>query len=91
MAAGNAPPKGVSIFDQFIDFQSAQGQTIRLMFEARLQELRVQNDGDLKEIDTAELRGRIAEIKKWLAGAPPVVSLARFDNPGMSKQFNREG
>jgi len=87
----NVAPKGTSIFDQFIDFQTAQGQSIRLMFEVRLQELRVMNEGPLSERETAEVRGRIAELKKWLAGAPKIAPLTRFDNPGMSKQFNREG
>lgn len=32
-------------------------------FERRLSEMRKQNDGDKSETDTANLRGRIAELK----------------------------
>jgi hypothetical protein len=40
--------------------------------EDRLAELRRQNDGDLDERRTARLRGRIAEIQKFLrAGEDP--------------------
>ena len=34
--------------------------------ESRLQTLRMQNDGDKSEIETAKLRGRILEVKAFL-------------------------
>ncbi len=40
--------------------------------EARLEQLRRENDGDLDERRTAKLRGRIAEVQKFMrAGEEP--------------------
>lgn len=36
-------------------------------FESKLMSLRIQNEGDKTEIETAKLRGRIAEIKSILS------------------------
>lgn len=64
-----------------IDFNTQQGVQIRLWLEAKLQDLREQNDAqNLDAVATAHLRGRIAEIKGLLATAPPVVNIPRFDN-----------
>ena len=42
-------------------------------YESRLESLRNQNDGDRTDVDTAKLRGRIAEVKLVLAlGNDPV-------------------
>lgn len=64
-----------------IDFHTSQGAQIRQWLEAKLQDLREQNDGlNNDAVGTAFLRGRIAEIKALLADAPPVVNVPRFDN-----------
>lgn len=36
-------------------------------FESKLMSLRIQNEGDKSEIETANIRGRIAEIKSILS------------------------
>jgi hypothetical protein len=36
-------------------------------WESRLEVLRIQNDGDKSDIDTANLRGRIAQVKADIA------------------------
>jgi hypothetical protein len=40
-------------------------------FEQRLAELRLKNEADIGEVETANLRGRIAELKALLALASP--------------------
>lgn len=50
---------------------------IRAVLEERLSGLRMQNDGDKNATDTANLRGRISEIKRILTEfgedqAPPI-------------------
>lgn len=63
-----------------IDFNTTQGAQIRMWLEARLQDLREQNDGAADAVQTAFLRGRIAELRDLLSTAPPVVRVPRFDN-----------
>ena len=42
-------------------------------YESRLESLRNQNDGDRADVDTAKLRGRIAEVKLLLSlGHDPI-------------------
>lgn len=53
------------------DFQSATWQKIAALCEQRLDVLRKQNDGPLDAIETANKRGRIAEVKRILAMANP--------------------
>ena len=45
------------------DKQSAVWAKLMVRFKERLDTLRGQNDGPLDEVKTADLRGRIAEIK----------------------------
>jgi hypothetical protein len=69
----------MSAFDS-IDFESTEGARIKVMLEARLQELRVKNDDvGLGERETAFTRGCISETKKWLAGAKPIVPLQSYN------------
>ena len=45
------------------DKKSKLWRKLKEHWESRLETLRTQNDGDKNDIDTAKLRGRIAEIK----------------------------
>lgn len=45
------------------DRQSPTWRKIREHFEERLQDHRIKNDGNLTEVETARLRGRIAEAE----------------------------
>lgn len=49
------------------DRASAAWQRLRAHYAERLSVLRSMNDGDIDEVATARLRGRIAEIKNLLA------------------------
>lgn len=49
------------------DIASAAWQKVKGHLEQRIDDLRTQNDGALSELDTARLRGRIAECKALLA------------------------
>lgn len=56
-----------------IELQSAVWQKLKAHMEQRLDECRRRNDGDLNEIETARLRGRIACLREFLSiGAEPV-------------------
>lgn len=61
--------------DRSIDFTTPAGAKLRARLEDRLVELRLRNDDpSLDAIATAELRGRISEVKALLAGPIPVVT-----------------
>lgn len=47
--------------------QTALWQKIKAHYEKQLDLLRKQNDGELNEIETAKMRGRILEVKAILA------------------------
>ena len=49
------------------EIASTAWQRIRKHIEGRIEDLRKQNDGALDEIETARLRGRIAEMKLLLS------------------------
>jgi len=49
------------------DFTSDTWKALVIRYESRLEDLRRKNDGDLNEIQTAKLRGRINEIRELLA------------------------
>jgi hypothetical protein len=49
------------------DFQSSTWKRLVQHMTARLQELREQNDSRATPEHTSEIRGRIAEVKKFLA------------------------
>lgn len=49
------------------DFNSTTWLTLVVELEARLALLRSQNDATLNEIETAKLRGRLAELKRIIA------------------------
>ena len=53
--------------DSEIDFQSTTWKAIEKRISMRLDYCRRQNDGYLSESATAMLRGRIAELKDFLA------------------------
>lgn len=40
---------------------------LKAEYESRLAQLRKDNDKDMSEADTANLRGRIAEVRKFLS------------------------
>lgn len=54
-----------------IDYGSETWKALVDHYEARLIDLRKRNDGDLSETQTAKLRGRINEIREFLALATP--------------------
>lgn len=60
------------------DFErhSALWQKISKHLDERVQVLRARNDGDLDNIETAKLRGRIAAIKE-------IIALGEEPNPVM--------
>ena len=68
----------MSVFDT-INFQTPQGADIKKLLERRLQQHREANDGiNVTPLETAAIRGRIAEIQHLLAVAPPVVALGSY-------------
>lgn len=54
-----------------VDIQSAVWQKVVAITERRIDMLRRKNDNDKDSIETAKLRGRIAECKNLLAMANP--------------------
>lgn len=50
-----------------LESQSAVWLKLKEHIEERLIQLRMQNDGDLSDIETARLRGRVAMCKELLA------------------------
>lgn len=62
------------------DLQSAAWIKIKAKCEARIKSLRRQNDGDKDPIETAKIRGRIAEVKKLLAMENPSPTTAADDD-----------
>ena len=50
-----------------LDFTSDTWKALVILYESRLEDLRRRNDGDLNETQTAKLRGRINEIREFLA------------------------
>jgi hypothetical protein len=68
----------MSAFDS-INFNTPEGSKIKDMLEARLQELRVQNDDPgLSEREAQAKRGAIAEVKRLLAGPAKLVPLSSY-------------
>lgn len=58
-----------------IDFNTTEGARLKTALEARLDELRRTNDTlGMDPTSTAELRGRIAEIRALLQGKVPHVA-----------------
>lgn len=57
--------------------QTALWAKIKAHLEAKLETCRKQNDGDADAVQTAKMRGRILEIKSFLALENPPPSLAR--------------
>lgn len=47
--------------------QTAVWLKLETYFKEQLESLRCQNDGDLNELDTAKLRGRVATLKAILS------------------------
>lgn len=65
-----------------IDFGSETWKALVDKYETRLDDLRKRNDGDLSDIQTAKLRGRIHEIREFLALAKAPEQVADEDqNP----------
>lgn len=65
--------------DHSLDFTTPQGAALRRRLEERLESLRLQNDDPSRDaVRTAELRGRIAEIKALLEGAMPIVKASGY-------------
>lgn len=65
-----------------IDFGSETWKALVEKYETRLDDLRKRNDGDLSDIQTAKLRGRIHEIREFLALAKAPEQVADEDqNP----------
>lgn len=58
---------------------SAVWLKIKAHLEERLEKVRLQNDADLTPDQTAKLRGRIAEIKSFLALENPPPSIKAND------------
>ena len=54
------------------DRQSATWEKMQRNWALKLAELRARNDGDLDAIETAKLRGQIAQIKAFLALDKPI-------------------
>jgi len=54
-----------------IDFRSETWRALESMATNKLESLRKKNDGQLDELATAHLRGRIAELKDLLTLAKP--------------------
>lgn len=57
------------------DFEKQNPVWLKLMdhYGKRLAQLRAQNDGQLSDMQTADIRGRIAEVKAFLAlGDEPI-------------------
>ena len=60
-----------------VEAQSAIWLKIKQHLEGRIATLRSKNDGDLDILETAKLRGRIAELKALIAlDESPVVPVA---------------
>lgn len=58
--------------------RSALWQKLEAHLEARLSDLRKQNDGNWSDVDTANLRGRIAEVRLMIAlGIDPAKEQSR--------------
>lgn len=61
--------------DLTIDFRSETWRAIEARCQARLEELRQKNDGNLSVEETARVRGRIAELKDVLTLAKPAPAI----------------
>ena len=72
---------------QTSDFQTVTWRRLEKQLSARIEELRIMNDGNLSMEKTAELRGKIAELKQILSlsrqseklGAIPDISIVNED------------
>ncbi len=68
----------MNVFDT-INFQTQQGAEIKAMLQRRIAEYRSQNDDiNRTPLDTAVLRGRIAELNALLSIAPQQVKMASY-------------
>ena len=61
------------------DFTSDTWKALVARYESRLEDLRRRNDGDLNDVQTAKLRGRINEIREFLALAKAPEQVADED------------
>ena len=61
------------------DFTSDTWKALVARYESRLEDLRRRNDGDLNDVQTAKLRGRINEIREFLALAKAPEQIADED------------
>jgi hypothetical protein len=59
--------------------QTQLWQKIKAHFESRLEGCRRKNDNDADPIETAKMRGRILEIKSFLALDKPPPSITKVD------------
>ncbi len=67
------------------DRDSSIWQHIKIHYEKRLNTLRAKNDNDMTEIETAHLRGRIAEIKALLGEDKEPIQFENQD-PSMTRE-----
>lgn len=67
--------------------QSPLWVKIKAHLEARLDSARLKNDGDLDEVETAKLRGRITELKSFLALDKPPPILTGFDAEAPNPEY----
>ena len=58
-----------------LELQSSTWIKLSGHFRARLDQLRGQNDGDLGEVDTARLRGRILMLRELLEIGNPIPDI----------------
>lgn len=66
------------------ELNSSVAKKVTEYLEARLQDLRKQNDSDHDAVKTASIRGAIAEVKKLQKGlekTPPLKAVAENRNP----------
>ncbi|PPC86326.1 MAG: hypothetical protein CTY37_06190 [Methylotenera sp.] len=65
------------------DQASAAWQKLKAYYQEKLISYHSQLEGDLTELQTAKLRGRIAEINGFLAleNPPPIVTLGDEQSP----------
>lgn len=66
-------------------------QRLKVHLGERLGELRAQNDNALNEVDTAQLRGRIKEIKQLLTLDEPDVAEKHRSRTQTTTQQRRDG
>lgn len=73
-----------------VEFETQDGARLKAALIARLESLRLANDSlDLNEVQTAEKRGRIAEIKSLLSG--PTKRMAPLPTYGAQRSMTTLG